>query len=425
MNSRTFISHLCLAALFASASVDAVAQHVNVYDDSSIREDSIEIEGWDLSDFEVEIPDFVKLQSNQIDYNGADWSNLHSRIEECERIPFSIVHIGDSHLQADISTGYVRSQLQFDYGDAGRGLVTPFRLNHTNEPVDYFFRSNNSWSTIKFMSASWPREMGFTGVSLAPSQSSIKEITVGSKVSDSYSTFSDITLFHSGSIVVASVKLDDGKVIDSPVTEYSSGFTRIRLPKHTGSVSISFSTGGGFLLFGAHLSGDRPGLFYNVIGNNGATYYTYNRINKIGQGVALMKPDLVIISLGTNEAFGKVNQGGLNDNINRLVTKIRQSSPNAQLLLVTPMECQRKGSINHNVKTVRNVIVQYGKKHNIAVYDWYEIAGGDRASEKWVREGLYGRDRIHHTVKGYRVQGFMLYAALTNALRKINNNSEN
>lgn len=425
MNTRTFISHLCFAALVASASVDAVAQHVNVYDDSSIREDSIEIEGWDLSDFEVEIPAFVKLQSNQIDYNGADWSNLHSRIEECERIPFSIVHIGDSHLQADISTGYVRSQLQFDYGDAGRGLVTPFRLNHTNEPVDYFFRSNNSWSTIKFMSASWSREMGFTGVSLAPSQSSIKEITVGSKVSDSYSTFSDITLFHSGSIVVASVKLDDGKVIDSPVTEYSSGFTRIRLPKHTGSVSISFSTGGGFLLFGAHLSGDRPGLFYNVIGNNGATYYTYNRINKIGQGVALMKPDLVIISLGTNEAFGKVNQGGLNDNINRLVTKIRQSSPNAQLLLVTPMECQRKGSINHNVKTVRNVIVQYGKKHNIAVYDWYEIAGGDRASEKWVREGLYGRDRIHHTVKGYRVQGFMLYAALTNALRKINNNSEN
>lgn len=425
MNTRTFISHLCFAALVASASADAVAQHVNVYDDSSIREDSIEIEGWDLSDFEVEIPAFVKLQSNQIDYNGADWSNLHSRIEECERIPFSIVHIGDSHLQADISTGYVRSQLQFDYGDAGRGLVTPFRLNHTNEPVDYFFRSNNSWSTIKFMSASWSREMGFTGVSLAPSQSSIKEITVGSKVSDSYSTFSDITLFHSGSIVVASVKLDDGKVIDSPVTEYSSGFTRIRLPKHTGSVSISFSTGGGFLLFGAHLSGDRPGLFYNVIGNNGATYYTYNRINKIGQGVALMKPDLVIISLGTNEAFGKVNQGGLNDNINRLVTKIRQSSPNAQLLLVTPMECQRKGSINHNVKTVRNVIVQYGKKHNIAVYDWYEIAGGDRASEKWVREGLYGRDRIHHTVKGYRVQGFMLYAALTNALRKINNNSEN
>ena len=81
-------------------------------DDSGIREDSVVIEGWEFEDFDVKIPRFIHLKENEINMNGADWSGLKKRLAEHERVPFSIVHIGDSHLQADISTGYVRSQMQ-------------------------------------------------------------------------------------------------------------------------------------------------------------------------------------------------------------------------------------------------------------------------------------------------------------------------
>lgn len=415
--SHYFSKVLFILMLMASGSIGVRAQLVYADDDErAIREDSIVIEGWEFEDFEVRIPRFVKLKSNHIDMNGADWSGLRKRLAEHEKVPFSIVHIGDSHLQADISTGYVRSQMQFDYGDAGRGLVVPLKLSRTNEPVDYYFRSTGSWSPIKFMSSHWSRTMGFTGASLAASTAGPVEITVGSRVTDTYSTFSEITLYYSGELKVDRVKLDDGTVIESPVTSNSDGALTVFLPKTTGNVTLTVTPGKGCMLFGAYLSGDRPGLFYNVIGNNGATYSSYNRVPDMGKGVASLHPDLVIISLGTNEAFGYFDEARMIDNIDKLVNEIRHNNPGAKILLVTPMECQRKGSINHNVKNVRNTIVQYGKDHHIAVYDWYDIAGGDHASEKWVKEGLYGRDRIHHTVRGYRVQGYMLYDALTKVL---------
>ena len=404
-------------AMIAGQAALAFPQHSSedIDDEANVREDSVVIEGWEFEDFEVKIPRFIKLKSNRIEFNGADWSSLRRRLKQADSLPFSIVHIGDSHLQADISTGYTRQQMQFDYGDAGRGLIVPLKLSRTNEPVDYFFKSDNSWSPLKFMSASWPRTMGFTGASLKPNGNTVT-INVGSRVTDTYSTFSDLTIFHKGGIEIESVQLDDGTVINNPVVDYNQSLTRIYLPKATGNASVKFSTDESFSLFGAFLSGNRPGLFYNVIGNNGATYNSYNRIPAMGKGVSELHPDLIIISLGTNEAFGRVDEARMIDSIDRLVKELKRYNPSSQLLLVTPMECQRKGAINTNVKTIANIIRQYGRDHHIAVYDWYTIAGGDGASHKWISDGLYGRDRIHHTVKGYRVQGFMLYDALTHAL---------
>jgi len=390
-------------------------------DERAIREDSVVIEGWEFEDFDVKIPRFVRLKDNDINMNGANWSDLRKKLSLHETIPFSIVHIGDSHLQADISTGYVRSQMQFDYGDAGRGLVVPLRLSRTNEPVDYFFKSDNSWAPLKFMSAHWPREMGFTGVSLLPGSSYVS-LNIGSRVTDSFSTFSDISLLHSGHVTINSVVLDDNTRIDNPVVDYGTDVTKIILPRSVGNITINFTPGSDFALNGAYLSGHRPGLFYNVIGNNGATYSSYNRISGMGKDVARLQPDLIIISLGTNEAFGRFDLARMINSIDKLVRELRTNNPGFELLLVTPMECQRRSggvySVNANVKSVRDAIMMYGKDNKIPVYDWYSIAGGDGASTKWINEGLYGRDRIHHTVKGYKVQGFMLYDALTKALNK-------
>ncbi|MDE6323942.1 MAG: hypothetical protein K2L85_07430 [Paramuribaculum sp.] len=417
----SFATALVLAVF--SAAAFPVKENLSQYeldDERELREDSVVIEGWEFEDFDVKIPRFVRLKDNVIDMNGADWSALKKRLKNHDVDPFSIVHIGDSHLQADISTGYVRSQLQFDYGDAGRGLIVPLRLSRTNEPVDYYFKSPTNWSPLKFMSAHWPRKMGFAGTSLTTS-SPLAEITVGSRVTDTYSTFADVTLFHDGGIEVESVVLDDGTQLNDPSTIKQTGQTKIILPRATGSATVKFRPQAGFALFGAHLSGSRPGIFYNVIGNNGATYNSYNRVPSFGRGVAAMDPDLIIVSLGTNEAFGHVDEARMIDQIDRLVNDLHQSSPQAQLLLVTPMECQRRSGrgyvVNSNVKTVRNIIVQYGKDHHIPVYDWYSKAGGDSASGKWISEGLYGKDRIHHTVRGYKVTGFMLYDALSKALK--------
>jgi hypothetical protein len=409
-------------------------------DDTEVREHPV-IDGAD-DEFDMVVPSFVRSSRNHIIMNGADWSALRREIARVDSVPFSIVHIGDSHLQADYCTGWIRDNLQFDYGDAGRGLVTPLRMSGTNQPFDYTISSPASWSAVKLMNRNWDRTMGFTGTSVSPASRN-SSITVATSEKDDFNPFSSVTIFHKGQFFVTSVKDSDGRLIPFVATP-SQDYTHIALSKDVTFANINFDSAGDLTLFGANLSGDRPGLFYHVIGNNGATYDTYNRIGSVGSGISALEPDLVIISLGTNEAFGRVNASSLKTSINRLIENIRKENPMATILLVTPMECQRstyttvsrkskkrKGrrrrsstqkvksyKTNTAIARVRNIILDYARENHIAVYDWYEVAGGEGASTKWITDGLFSHDRVHHSVKGYQLQGYMLYQALKEELSK-------
>lgn len=57
----------------------------------------------EADDIDIPIPTFIKRNANHIIYNGADWSRLRNAFEHSKESPVSIVHIGDSHVQADIT----------------------------------------------------------------------------------------------------------------------------------------------------------------------------------------------------------------------------------------------------------------------------------------------------------------------------------
>ncbi|MDE5800352.1 MAG: hypothetical protein K2H74_04955 [Paramuribaculum sp.] len=405
-------------------------------EERDIRENPI-IEG-DEDDWVIVSPDFINRNKNHIIFNGADWSALRSALAKSASVPFSIVHIGDSHLQADIATGEVRNLLQFDYGNAGRGLITPLKISGTNEPTDFFFTSTNSWTPALLMKSSWPHAMGFSGVSISPGKLS-SNFTVATSEKEDINPFSSLIVFHGGQFFVTSVADADGNSIPFVATP-SKDYTLIELTQDVTSAQVFFDSAGDLTLYGVSLSGNRPGIFYHTIGNNGAAYCTYNRIGNVGAGINALDPNLVIISLGTNDAFGRFDARALTSEIDKLVSNIRKANPDAQILLVTPMECQKKVvttvkkkgrgkkkrsrtvkvrgfAVNSNVEKIRDVIMDYGKAHNIAVYDWYTVAGGDGASAKWLNDGLYGHDRVHHTRKGYHLQGELMYEALTDAFR--------
>lgn len=394
----------------------------------------------EADDIDIAIPSFIHRGANHIIYNGADWAPLRQAFLGSASKPVSIVHIGDSHIQADISSGTVRELLQYDFGNAGRGLVVPLKISGTNQPNDYVFQSRNSWNPVKLMSPVWRQTVGFTGTSIRPMTAS-SEITIGTSDRDDYNPFRSLTLFHNGSLTIRSVTSGSGEKLDYRSVP-SRDYTQIMLPSPQTHVTIDFTSAGDLTIYGAMLSGDTPGLFYHAIGNNGAAYETYNRIGNVGAGIAPLDPNLIVISLGTNEAFGKFNSASFKNSVDRLVKNIRAANPDAILLLTTPMECHKsvvttkkvrvKGkrgkrrtvnrtsrsySVNPNIAPIRNVILEYGRENGIAVYDWYEVAGGRGASASWISNNLFAKDRVHHTHKGYNVEGRLFYEAVMDALR--------
>ena len=406
--------------------------------DRAVRENPVIIPD-EADDIDIPIPAFIKKGANDIIYNGADWTKLRSAFENSKNSPVSIVHIGDSHVQADINTGTTRELLQYDFGNAGRGLISPLRICGTNQPRDYVFQSRNSWNSVQLMNPTWIQTVGFTGTSIRPA-SPTSEITIGTLV----------TVFHNGKLTVKDVTDENGNPLHFRAIP-SRDYTQIILASLATKINVSFASAGDLTLYGAALSGDRPGVFYHAIGNNGATYDSYNRIGTVGLGINPLQPNLVIISLGTNEAFGRrADTRTFTNSIDRLVKNIRSANPEALILLTTPMEChrsvttskkvrvrnkRRKGrkatyrtvtkktrsyAVNANIAPLRQAILDYGKNNGVAVYDWYEVAGGSGASSSWISSNLFAKDRVHHTHAGYNLEGRLLYDAIMDALRNQN-----
>ncbi len=416
---------------------------VSDQEEQQMLEAGVTVSADEEDDINIPIPSFINTAANHIIYNGSDWSRLRRAVDQASSEPVSIIQIGDSHIQADISSATTRSLLQYDYGDAGRGLVAPLKMSGTNQPTDYTFQSTGSWTPAKLMSSNWRHTMGFTGTSIRP-VTSTSSLTIATGARDDYEPFSSVTIFHNGKLTVKSVKGDEGNVLDTRVIP-SRDYTQIILPSPQTSVTVSFASAGDLTVYGASLSGDRPGLFYHAIGNNGATYETYNRIGNVGQGIAPLNPSLVILSLGTNEAFGRLDQAAFIRSIDRLVNNIRSANPQAVIMLTTPMECHRSATttrkvkvrakgkkgkmrtvprtsrtytVNNNIAPLRNSILDYARRNSLPVWDWYEVAGGKGASAQWISNKLFAGDRVHHTTHGYNLEGRLLYDALSEALRQ-------
>lgn len=417
---RQLIIIVCLLLSFASYS-----QEVS---DSTIRlNPEIEQGGVLSSKYDVDYP-YLDLDNNHIDFNNADWGNIHQLINDIDSTTLTIVHLGDSHLQADIATSHTRKLLQNKYGDAGRGLIIPFKMANTNEPRDYKITSSNTWTASTLMRQPWLCPMGFTGISLSPCSQSA-DLTISTCSRTHKQTFQSVRLFKKGDIAINQVNTSK---CDSCQIYYENDYVDLLFSDTTSCINLNLECTKSVSIFGADLATYNTGIIYHTIGNNGATYDNYNRIPDFADQLSVLSPDLIIISLGANEAFGNMSDIAIRNSIDKMVTDLKNANPLATILLTTPMECckrhyvKRKGQrryrtyiANEKTHLVRQVILDYARDNNIAVYDWFKIAGGKGASEKWVKDSLLSRDRIHSTAKGYELQGTLFYLALQKGI--INN----
>ena len=169
------------------------------------------------------------------------------------------------------------------------------------------------------------------------------------------------------------------------------------------------------------------GVICHCIGINGATSKNFledEYINEISQ----IQPDLIIISLGTNESLGKYDFSYHNKMMESLFYALKTACPDAAILYTTPPGAlkaiynkTRKRKYrkiisfedNKNTQYVAASIKRFAYKHNVACWDLFNIVGGnENACKNWLAGNFYKHDRLHFFVEGYELQGNLLYEAL-------------
>lgn len=334
----------------------------------------------------------------------------------------NIVHIGDSHIQADMMTSIIRRNLHRHFGNAGRGLVVPLRVARTNEPSNYRTASRSSWRSKRCVFPDQPLPIGIGGVTIETTKADANlEIAMNDLWLD-YS-FNAVTLFYEKDSRSFDFTIHDeaGKKLgaisgtDSDSLPYR---TRVEWSHPVKAIDIrnrkKKDGQSRAIIYGAVLENSKSGVLYHTIGVNGARFKHYNAARRFAPHAAALKPDLFIISLGTNESIDYPNiDKTLPSQIDTFLSSLRAQCPDAVFILVTPQDVFRmKNKSNPGIREVRDNIIQYAVDNGLAFYDQYRAMGGDDSAQAWTENALLSPDGVHLTRDGYEYQGNLFYHAL-------------
>lgn len=348
------------------------------------------------------------------------FNKLHQLDQDSAVHVVNILHIGDSHIQADILTAQIRKLLMNRFGNAGRGLIFPLRMTRTNESRDYRSSSSDSWSWQSIRKRNREFEPGIAGVSLRNNTGDLFEFGISIQNNDTINYTPDSLDLICRNDSVGRIAF----VTDNTTSKYSLiGFsndtlytTRLSDP----TTSFTLKSYGDLIVDGMVLKNSNKGIRYHVTGINGAHLADYNSADVFFKEAKFVQPDLIMVSLGTNEGVSsRISTQYIINEVEKLVSSFRRNGIDSPILIITPFSNYfHRRRYNTYLKTVATGLVEAAVKNNLPCMDMYNITGGLKSAGVWSRMGLFGYDKIHFNAAGYKLQGDMIYKTLINSYNK-------
>jgi lysophospholipase L1-like esterase len=363
------------------------------------------------------VPDAKNKIGNDV-YMASFYNKLYSLRDSQARL--NILHIGDSHLQADFLTQRIRNLI---LSNTARGLVVPCKVAKTNESYMYKTATYSNWQARRAVKQDSTLPIGIGGITIRTTDdtASIKLQTKDGK------GFNYLKIFHLKDETTYNLDvLDENGIalILQPSNEQTGYFeSTYYTPEKVHSVTIRNKKTNDrqqqSLIYGLYIANNENGIIYNSLGVNGAEYRHYGEAQYFAEQSKALNPDLIIVSLGTNEAANvKFDEVVFYNQIDLLVTQLKKYNPNAIVLLTSPADnYRRKKRVNTIINRVSKTIIKYSEENNMPYWDLYKISGGYKSAKYWKKYKLFAKDNLHYSRQGYEVQGTLLY----NALFKIGN----
>lgn len=400
-------------------------------------------------------------------------------LSEGKRKKVNIVHIGDSHIQADFFSGRVRSLIQEQFGNGGLGFTFPYQLARTNSNNFVRYSSNSEWENRRNIYPVNGAKVGLSGIALS---SAAKDAVIKVDLRESKFAFTKVKLFTPNNELTYRVGITDREVNFTPTTKTKTSTHKIKSGESLSGIAKKYNTTvaqlkqlnklksaniqagktlviptkeverpqiatsvfqpvhyskqktcfafdfpnatAQFYLYseaknesndlnGIVLENDQAGIVYHTIGVNGARYSDYNKYPLFFDQLEGLEADLIIISLGTNEAFDKIDGESFKAEINRFLKEVKSKNPEASILVTSPPPSYfSKGNPNTVASTLANEIIINGVDQKYAIWDMYYNLGGTLGLPYLIEEQMLSKDLVHYTIKGYEYTGTLFFEGL-------------
>lgn len=348
-----------------------------------------------------------------------------------------VLHYGDSQIEGDRITDYLRLKFQALFGGSGPGLISLMpispsvtnkivngpgwdrygvftmkdpRISHNNFGVmagfTRFMEPKKIYDTSEFISTNLMVSTTKLGGANNMGYKKVKLFYGGSKTKT-------WTEFYDGPALVAADSINAGGAFN--VMEYQVGLGSVAHTfKFSGKDSPNF--------YGLSLESDK-GVYIDNIALRGSSGTFFHQINnqQLKDFFGYLNVKLIILQFGGNvlpsvkDATMAANYGNY---IKNQITIVKKLAPNTSILFIGPSDMSIKQGTNYVtypfLEDIRNAIKQAVLESGCAFFDMYDCMGGKNSMPSWVEQNLASTDYIHFSPQGARKIATLLYTALIN-----------
>ncbi|MCK5856171.1 MAG: hypothetical protein KAG64_01705 [Bacteroidales bacterium] len=351
-----------------------------------------------------------------------------------------IMHYGDSQIEGDRISSYIRNKLQTKYGGNGPGLLP------VKQPYDSYFSIKQSnvgnWSRYAIFGRKNPDVLHKSFGALA-AFSRFAPISNDSIYKDSLlyqgevifeesnlaygrvRKFQKVQVFYGNSnrSVAISLWVDGVEVAhDSLLANVDYARYTYTLASETKNLAIKFSGYDSPDIYGIALDAV-SGISLTNIGMRGSSGTIFNKMEygHLNKMYANLNVKLFILQFGGNvmpyikDSTAAINYGRWFGSQLRTLKRMR---PDASFVVIGPSDMSQKVKENYVtygfLPLVRDELKKATFKAGFAYWDMYEAMGGHNSMPSWVNAepALAGSDYTHFTPRGAKLIANMFYNAL-------------
>lgn len=371
---------------------------------------------------------FLNLQDNTLKNteNANHYNYLMDKFADlCQnkKEKISILHIGDSHMQAGFYSSEIKQNFQNYFTTdslADMGLIFPYSAANTNNPADFKTTSSGNWMAHKAVTSKTKCKLGVTGIALCTNDT-LASLTISLR---DYYPMKQYAFDHAR--IFCSYPDSSYKIEINPAAKVmqAESFLNIEFKDFTDSIKIKIEKNNPtdtshFKMTGIQLINSNHSLSYHAAGVNGAKAKSYLSCELFSDQLRVLNPDWVIISLGTNEAYNQnLKKEPFQKNLKELVHRIQNNTDSTWILLNTPGDAMyKRDKRNPNNNLVRKEIINVARETNCSYWDFYQVMGGNQSIDAWYSSELTAHDKLHLNKSGYQVKGNLFFDAFLSSFQ--------
>jgi lysophospholipase L1-like esterase len=392
-------------------------------------------------------PPVVSLITN-IQYKNSQKTALHNFFSSLQNLSsesksIRVLHYGDSQIEGDRISDYLRLKLQMQFGGDGPGLVSvmpvaPSVINKISwsETWDRYcvfaYKDKRVPHSNYGVMAQFSRFKDYKSADTMTKNAWIKIQTTrngGAKAA----SYNKVKLFYGGAKSKALCEFyDNGIFKESDSLVKGGSFNVKEYAVSSLSHEFKFIAKDSPEIYGVSLEGCK-GVMVDNMGLRGSSGTFFNQISsaQLKQFYEYLNVRLIILQFGGN-SLPYTKDKEMADNfglyLRSQIVTLKKIAPKASILVIGPADMSVKEGteyVTHPLlEDLRNAIRDAAFSTDCAFFDMYDCMGGKNSMVAWVEQGIAAKDYIHFSPAGARKIATLLYSSLINDYNAYKNNKK-